>query len=279
MAEEAQGNAAENPQEQQPQPAEAPQAEPAPKGKGNLMKYLLFGGSGLILVIITAVVVALVMGGDKTAEVEPAGAEESTAEASHTQAEPEKESHPAEAVSHEPAEEDQHAVEDIPDAELDFLVDENDESVLELIQSSLDYLDYQPEEADIPDEELAQESGMTAKDSIEAVNWLEEEKAKLAAKEENLAKREKELQALDRKVTQKITIIEQAESTRTASLAKLYDGMDARAVARLMANLDDATVVSIIPRMKQKNASQVLQLMPAQRAAKLSKKMITIAGN
>ena len=57
---------------------------------------------------------------------------------------------------------------------------------------------------------------------------------------------------LDKRVTQKLLRLEQAESAKIASLAKLYDGMDARAVARLVANLDDQTVVSIVPRMKQK---------------------------
>jgi flagellar motility protein MotE (MotC chaperone) len=55
--------------------------------------------------------------------------------------------------------------------------------------------------------------------------------------------------------------------------------MDARTVANMMANLDDTTIVSLLPRMKQKNASQVLGLMPPQRAAKLSKQMIEVAEN
>jgi flagellar motility protein MotE (MotC chaperone) len=76
-----------------------------------------------------------------------------------------------------------------------------------------------------------------------------------------------------------MAVIEKAESTRITQLAKLYDGMDARAVAQLMANLDDLTIVSILPRMKQQNAARVLQMIPAKRAARLSKKMMTIAEN
>jgi flagellar motility protein MotE (MotC chaperone) len=53
--------------------------------------------------------------------------------------------------------------------------------------------------------------------------------------------------------------------------------MEPRAVAKLMANLDDETIVSILPRMKSKNASAVLALLPPQRGARLSKQMITIA--
>ena len=70
---------------------------------------------------------------------------------------------------------------------------------------------------------------------------------------------------------------EKEASDLIIKLAKLYDGMESRAVAKLMGNLDDETVVSILPRMKTKNASEVLQLLPAKRAAKLSKRMITIA--
>jgi flagellar motility protein MotE (MotC chaperone) len=120
---------------------------------------------------------------------------------------------------------------------------------------------------------------MSVEDSLEQVNWLEKEKAELADREASLDKRQKELEKLDRDVTKKLTTLEQAESSRIAQLARLYDGMDARAVAKLAANLDDATVVAILPRMKPKNASQVLALLPAKRAAKLSKQMITIAGN
>ena len=62
-------------------------------------------------------------------------------------------------------------------------------------------------------------------------------------------------------------------------LAKLYDGMQAPAVAQLMANLDDNTIVQLLPKMNAKQASAVLALMPPQRAAKLSKQMMTIAEN
>ena len=47
----------------------------------------------------------------------------------------------------------------------------------------------------------------------------------------------------------------------------------------LQVSLEDETVVSLLPRMKAKNASQLQQLLPPVRAARLSKKMITIAEN
>ena len=150
--------------------------------------------------------------------------------------------------------------------------DENDPSVIDMIEENLAVMDWDPN-AGMTEEELT----MSAEDSVEAVNWLDSEKKKLAKRENDLEKREKELAKLDLSVTQKILRIELEESSRTGELAKLYDGMDSRAVAQLMANLDDDTVVSILPKMKSKNASAVLQLLPAQRAARLSKQMITIA--
>ncbi|MDD3731158.1 MAG: hypothetical protein PHU88_02145 [candidate division Zixibacteria bacterium] len=155
------------------------------------------------------------------------------------------------------------------------ILENSDSDALSKIMDNLSFLDFAPGKDDLGESE----STLSVEDSLAAVNWLEKENKRLAEKEKELAAREKELNILDKKVTQKILKIEQAESARITSLAKLYDGMDARAVSNLMANLDDATVVSILPRMKQKNASAVLQLMPAQRAARLSKQMITIADN
>jgi flagellar motility protein MotE (MotC chaperone) len=120
---------------------------------------------------------------------------------------------------------------------------------------------------------------MSVEDSVDASRWLESEKAALTERENDLATRERELKLLDKKVSQKLLTLDQAKTARVNSLAKLYDDMDARSVAALMANLDDNTVVLILPRMKTKNASQVLALFPPKRGAMLSKQMITIAEN
>ena len=156
------------------------------------------------------------------------------------------------------------------------MTDAADPSVLDNITNNLAFLDYQPDESVLAanDEES---DGLSVEDSIDAAQWLESEKAALALRENDLAVRERELKVLDKKVSQKLLILDQAKTNRVSNLAKLYDGMDARSVAALMANLDDATVVSILPRMKTKNASQVLALFPPKRGAKLSKQMITIA--
>jgi flagellar motility protein MotE (MotC chaperone) len=179
------------------------------------------------------------------------------------------------AESHAQPEVDLSAL-DTASEEMEFAFDESDPEFLAEIQSQLDFLDVDPYAEEMEQMEEA-EGGMSKKDSAAAADWLKTEKAQLATRKADLDKREKQLNALSKKVEQQMLVIEQAESTRIQQLAKLYDGMDPRAVAQLMANLEDDIIVSILPRMKQKNAAQVLQLLPSKRGARLSRKLITIA--
>jgi flagellar motility protein MotE (MotC chaperone) len=239
-------------QVQQPQ-AEQPQ-EAAPVKKGGMMSYIMLGG-GFVVVMAVAIAATLFLmgGGDKAASNG-----DTHGETAHT-----------EQVAKMPAGDASHASDstDVPVAENPAILDE--------IEANLAMLDYQPTEAEIAEEEAA----VSVEDSIKKANWFAKEQDRLDKREDSLNAREKKLVALDREVSKKVTKIEQAESERIVNLARLYDGMDPRAVAKLMANLDDATIVSILPRMKNRNASQVLAMFPAQRAARLSKQMITIAGD
>jgi len=223
-----------------------PQEEKAPPKKNGLIKYILFGVIGIVVVAGVAFATLLILGGDH-----PHSAQEETAEK----------------ATEAPA---QH---DNPNIAESLAIEGLDQNATDLISENLAMFDYEPDASEIESEAF----GMSVGDSIQAANWLKQEKATLSKKEKELDSREKELQRLDKQVSQKILRIEQVESARITSLAKLYDSMDSRAVAKLMANLDDKTVVSILPRMKIKNASAVLQLLPPRRAAKLSKQMITIA--
>jgi len=228
--------------------AKEPQEKKASLMEGAMVKYILFGVAGIVLVIGIAFATLLFMGGTKSESV-PEDARRETAEV------------------------DAFNAQDSPHEPESLALEELDQSVIDMIMENLAVLDYEPKPSDLEENE----AGMSVEDSVEAVNWLQQEKTALSQKENELDTRQRELERLDKQVTQKILRIEQVESARVASLAKLYDGMDSRAVAKLMANLDDETVVSILPRMKIKNASAVLQLLPPRRAAKLSKRMITIA--
>ena len=234
-------------------------------GLGKYVKYIVFGVAGLVAVLAIAFGTLMFLDGDSASKT---ATDEQTEAAEHH-----------EGIAKEHGEEGTHGSDEQAegslneDSILSFL--DQDESVLEAIMSNLEVLDYVPGE-----EELAAEQvGMSVEDSIEAVNWLDSEKARLVEREKELDTREKQLNVLDSKVSQKILRSEQADSARISKLAKLYDGMEARSVAKLVANLDDETVVALLPRMKLKNASEVLSLMPPARAARLSKQMITIAEN
>lgn len=253
---------------EQPEGAEAEAKES--KGKSPLMTYLIFGGGGLVLVVAIAFATLMFLGGDAPPSAEHAeGLTDSAtvADSSH-----------ADQNDHSDGEPDLHGDESYAEIDEEALLDSlmaGDDEFIDHIMDNLAFLDGAPDESEIAED--VQE--VARQDSLKQVNWLDEEKAALAARETDLAQREKALAKLDKDVSGKVLKIDQAKTSRINNLAKLYDCMDPRSVAQLMANLDDATVVSLIPRMKTKNASAVLALMPPKRAAKLSKQMITIAGN
>ena len=232
--------------------AEEPKSDKPAAKSGGIMKYAMIGGGAFLLVMVIAVVSMILLKEDPPVETEGNEVQEETHAA-------EPVGDPAEATSHEDT---------IPTFE-------DDPTVMENIVGNLAFLDYEPE---IEEMETGEEKyAISAEDSIAEANWLEQEKTALAHKEKELNTRQAELESLDKEVSRKLLVLEQAQTTRINSLAKLYDGMDPRSVAQLMANLDNETVVAILPRMKTKNASSVLELVPAKRAAKLSKQMITIA--
>lgn len=276
------------------QPKESEAVADQTPAKGGLMankKLMIFGGAGLLVLILAAVGLFLFMGGDgPTAEAGGQSTEVENGEESESKKSDRSESTKSGQAkksdeSHDEHESDEPNFDDFETFELDeselagldLGLTEEELSALDRIESSLEFLDHDPNAG--KQSAAAQAEIISKEDSIAEVNWLDEENNKLAVREKGVTEREQAVDRLEKEVAKKIIIIEQAESSRVAQLAKLYDGMDPRSVTRLMNNLDDATVVSIIARMKQKNASQVLSLLSPQRAARLSKKMITIAEN
>ncbi len=232
--------------------AEEPKSDKPAAKSGGIMKYAMIGSGVFLLVMVIAV------GGMFLLKEDPPEAAESS--------EVLEETHAAEPVG--------DSAEAAPDQD-SILADENDPTVIKNIMDNLAFLDYEPEIEEM--ETGGEKFAISAEDSIAEVNWLEQEKTALAQKEQELNARQAGLESLDKEVSRKLLVLEQAQTSRINNLAKLYDGMDPRSVAQLMANLDNETVVAILPRMKTKNASAVLELVPPKRAAKLSKQMITIA--
>ena len=63
---------------------------------------------------------------------------------------------------------------------------------------------------------------------------------------------------------------DQVKSERVAYLAKLFDGMKQDEISKLMAQLDDNTIVAVLPKMKAASASKVLAMLPPERAARIT---------
>ncbi len=271
-----------NKEETNPESTDAKATEES-KPKSNLMKYIIFGVGGLVLISGIAFGVAFMLKESPKADAEETSEVSEKSHDKKASDEHADDSHASKDVKDDYTSEETYdadsyednpelSMEDFNDAELDE--DEFDSKAIEKIVANLALLEYTPS-----DSELAEEDGMSLADSLEQMSWIEREKLEIASRKKDLDAREKELNNLEKTVDSKLIRIEQAESSRTSQLAKLYDSMDSRAVAKLMMNLDDETVVTLLPRMKSKNAALVLQLLPSKRAAVLSKKMITIAGN
>lgn len=243
-------------------------SQQAPKKSGGILKLIIFGVIGIL--VVTGIAFGALMflqepaksDAEDSATHEPHEKENSKESSGHDKKHKSEDRHHAEAAEQS----------DYEDAGFEMM-NPTDE-MMEEIMANLAVLDIDPNEG-IFDSDFA----MSPEDSIKEMNWLDKEKHRLKNWEDSLAIVEKDLKKLNQSVSQKLIRIEQVESARTSTLAKLYNGMDSKAVARLMANLDDNTIVSILPRMKMSKASQVLSLFSPKRAANLSKKMITIAVN
>lgn len=67
---------------------------------------------------------------------------------------------------------------------------------------------------------------------------------------------------------------DEADEEKLYNLAKIYDGMDPVQLAGVMSGINDSIVVAILPIMKSQKASKILESMPADRAARISTKLL-----
>jgi flagellar motility protein MotE (MotC chaperone) len=125
--------------------------------------------------------------------------------------------------------------------------------------------------------DTAESLATAVQDSVDTLNWIQEEMLKLAEQQAIIDSQRQILDSIQNRVDHGLTKIELAESSRLASLTKLYDSMKPDEVARLFENLDDSLIVQILPRMKPVNAAKILALMPPKRAAVISTRLISIA--
>jgi flagellar motility protein MotE (MotC chaperone) len=114
------------------------------------------------------------------------------------------------------------------------------------------------------------------KDSASPNGSLSSEWAKLEAEKKQLEAKKKEMDDQELRLKQLLAKTDQLESARIGSLAKLYDGMNPQQVAPLITKLTDDQAVDVLLRMKPGNAAKVLESLNADRAARISVKMITL---
>jgi len=225
---------------------ETPPPQAPPAKKGGMMKWLILGVAFLALTGLVAFGTVFFLGTDEAKKPEDLTPKDSTNKTTTTAS---------------------------TEVKGDSVQTEKKPNPMDEVMQNLAILDYKPG----PTELTTKDGSMTIQDSVDAVVWISQEKEKLAQWKKQLEVRQQELDKLDHAVSQKLLKIEQVESARVAQLAKLYDAMQPPSIAQLMANLDDKTVVEILPKMNSKQASAVLALLPPIRAAKLSKQMMTIA--
>jgi len=120
--------------------------------------------------------------------------------------------------------------------------------------------------------------------SAETLAHLEQRELELQRKEQHLQAQEKHLQQMQQEVEQKlqelIVIQKEIQSFRSEkadnknasirSLAQIYGTMKPKEAAKLLENMDEKLVVSLLSTMKANEAAEVLSAMDFKKAAKIS---------
>jgi len=135
--------------------------------------------------------------------------------------------------------------------------------------------------------EHAKGAHASATDVKALLESLSRRQAELDQREKTLAAREEKLALYEKDVTEKIAHLEQVGKTlkdelkRThsasdeaaASLAKVYGAMKPSEAAPILDQLDEATALRILTRMKEKQVGEILPLMTRERAIGLTRSL------
>jgi flagellar motility protein MotE (MotC chaperone) len=133
-------------------------------------------------------------------------------------------------------------------------------------------------------------SDAPAAKSLEARSLLDavaRRQAELDAREEELNNRDERLKLFEKDVTTKIAALEEIEKrlaprvkasnaagdSAAESLAKVYGAMKASEAAPILEQLDEATVLRIFGRMKEKQLGEILPLMNRDKAIGLTRSL------
>jgi flagellar motility protein MotE (MotC chaperone) len=111
-------------------------------------------------------------------------------------------------------------------------------------------------------------------DTIAELSLLERRQREIAAEEKAIASQKKELEELRAEVEKLLGKKAKVADEKVTYIAKLIDGMKADEMSGLITNLDNATILAVLPKMKPQTASRVLSLLPPKRAAEITKELL-----
>jgi flagellar motility protein MotE (MotC chaperone) len=140
-------------------------------------------------------------------------------------------------------------------------------------------------------ERAAVADGGKPPDARALVEAITRRQTELDAREQELAAREERLHLFEQDVTAKVASLEEIEKrlqgrakaasaavdAAAESLAKVYGAMKAADAAPILERLDEATVLSIFGRMKEKQIGEILPLMTKDKAIALTHALATNA--
>lgn len=127
----------------------------------------------------------------------------------------------------------------------------------------------------------------TASSMTEMVTHLEQREAELKKREEQIRQKEEYLSKLEQETEKKLKELiviqkeiqayraekEETQNGKIRSLAKIYGTMKPKEAAKLLENLDDQLVVSVISTMTADEAGNILGNMDIKKAAKISESL------
>ena len=92
----------------------------------------------------------------------------------------------------------------------------------------------------------------------------------IAAERRKLNAEKAELVAMKDEISRLTELKNSLEDNSLYNLAKIYNDMEPIQLANLMIDLDDSVIVSVLPKMKNQKASRILEMLPPERAARIS---------
>ena len=115
-----------------------------------------------------------------------------------------------------------------------------------------------------------------AQASREAEASLNQQKADLSRKQAELDGKSRELQKLKTEIEQLLARVQETKSERIVMMAKVYDSMDPEAAARQISNMDDRSVVLLLPQMNTRTAAKAMAALDPKRAAAITTRMLAL---